>query len=246
MNKYRAAGIHLLLSSLIGLLLLTLMLGAWYPGPYFKLMGGKGLIFLMIGIDICLGPLLTFVVYKPNKNSLKFDLSVIALLQLSALLYGASVMFNTRPVFNVFTKDVFQVASATDIDNKELKLAKNLEWRKLPLTGPILLAAVEPDNIDDKQDVILAAASGIDWHQLPKLYVSYDSQRQNILRHAKPIAELRKISNDNINLVDKFVLSQNKPESDFVFVPIRAHYTEMAIILNAKNADYISILDAKT
>ena len=72
MNKFKAAGIHLLLSISIAVLLLALMLGVWYPGSYFKLMGGGELIFLMAGIDVCLGPLLTFVVFKPHKKSLKF------------------------------------------------------------------------------------------------------------------------------------------------------------------------------
>ena len=245
MNKFKAAGIHLLLSISIAVLLLALMLGVWYPGSYFKLMGGGELIFLMAGIDVCLGPLLTFVVFKPHKKSLKFDLSIIALLQVSALIYGASVMFQARPVFNVFTKDVFQVASAADIDSKELKLAKKVEWQKLPLAGPILLAAIEPTDVNEKQKVILAAASGIDWHQLPKLYVSYDSQRQNMLKNAKPISSLREITSKNADVVNRFLRAHTRPENEYVFLPIRAHFTEMAIILNAKNADYVEMLDAQ-
>ena len=48
------------------------------------------LILLMIGVDVVIGPLLTLIVFDPKKKHLKFDLVVIAALQLAALAYGSA------------------------------------------------------------------------------------------------------------------------------------------------------------
>jgi hypothetical protein len=223
--------------------LLLLMLGLWYPGMYFKLMGGGGLLFIMSGVDVCLGPLLTLCVFKAGKKSLKFDLTVIGLFQLAALSYGLYVMFEARPAFTVFTNDQFQVASVADIDPKELALAKNPDWRSFPLTGPLVVAATAPTEQKDKDEVLGAALVGADWHQFPRLYVSYDAQRQNILAKSKPLAELRTISKNNISVVDDFLKSQAHPESDFAFLPIRTMHAEMAFVIDAHTGDQVKIID---
>ncbi|BCM25626.1 TfpX/TfpZ family type IV pilin accessory protein [Methyloradius palustris] len=243
MTRFRAAGIHLLISLTIVISILTLMLGLWYPGMYFKLMGGGGLLFIMSGVDVCLGPLLTLCVFKAGKKSLKFDLTVIGLFQAAALSYGLYVMFEARPVFTVFTNDQFQVASVVDIQPKELSLAKNPEWRSFPLTGPVVVAATAPTTQKDKDDVLAGALVGADWQQFPRLYVSYDSQWQNILAKAKPLSDLRAINKNNIPVVDSFLKSQARPESDFAFLPIRTSQAEMAFVIDAHTGDQIKIID---
>lgn len=245
MTRFRAASIHLLLSGLIVLTLIVLMFGLWYPDKYFALMGGDGLIYLIGGVDICLGPLLTLVVFKSGKKSLAFDLSVIALLQLAALSYGSYTMFNSRPVFTAYAKGEFQVATANEITDEELKRAKNTEWKKRPLTGPAVVAAIEPTDKKDKEDTSFVAAFGAGLAQFPRLFVPYQSQREDILRKAKPIKELRKITTKNEKSIDEFLSEQSRPEQNFVYLPIYSAYTSMAAILDAKTGEFVSIIEAK-
>src|SRR3954452_13602215 len=120
MSRWKASGLHLLISILIASVVLTLMLGLWYPGPLFEAMGGEGLVFLLVGVDVVLGPLITLIVFKAGKRGLKLDLAIIGLVQLAALLYGAHIMFIARPAFIAFVKDQFQVASAAQIDPENL------------------------------------------------------------------------------------------------------------------------------
>ena len=49
-------------------------------------------LFLVVGIDVVLGPLLTLIVFHPKKKSLIWDLAVIVAVQLGALGYGVWVM----------------------------------------------------------------------------------------------------------------------------------------------------------
>ena len=85
MSRFRASGFHFVISLLVGLVLLALCWFMWYPAPMLMAIGGHEIFLLVVGIDVVLGPLLTLVVFKSGKKTLKFDLAVIALLQIAAL-----------------------------------------------------------------------------------------------------------------------------------------------------------------
>jgi hypothetical protein len=245
MSRFRAAGIHLLISLVIVISVLSLMLGLWYPGAYFKLMGGGGLLFILALVDISLGPLLTLAIFKPGKKGLKLDLALIGAVQLAALLYGVSVMFQVRPVFTVLVVDQFRIATPVDIEPQELERASRPEWQEFSLTGPILVASRMPEDPQEREKLIFAGVMGIDLHQFPHVYVHYADQREAALKKAKPLSELRKVMEANNLVVDKFLSTQSRPEEDFVFLPIRTKFAEMAAVLDAQDGDLVEIIDAQ-
>ena len=61
LDRWKASAIHLGLSAAIGAAVVTLMLVLWYPQPYFAAMGGDTLILLLIGVDVVIGPLITYL-----------------------------------------------------------------------------------------------------------------------------------------------------------------------------------------
>lgn len=60
--------------------------------------------------------LLTLIVFKSGKPSLKFDLSCIVLMQLAALIYGGTIIYQQRPEFVVFGTDRFTTVTAADVE----------------------------------------------------------------------------------------------------------------------------------
>src|SRR5688572_10458424 len=114
MSRWRASGIHLLISVFIAAAGLALMLAAWYPGPLFQAAGGNELLFILVGVDVVIGPLITLAVFMAKKRGMRFDLAVIGTLQVAALLYGGWVVAASRPAFIVFVNDRFEVASALE------------------------------------------------------------------------------------------------------------------------------------
>lgn len=243
MTRFKASAIHLLISVIIALVMLFLVFGVWYPGGFYKLLGVGNIYFILMGVDVCLGPLLTLAVYKAGKKGLKFDLTIIAIVQLAALIYGTHIVFQSRPVFNVFENDVFKVTLAAEIDAKNLAQASRDEWKKLPIFGPVLVAATAPATAEDKNEMIFQ-----DWSFFPKLYVDYDSRKQEAFKHAYPLAELRKLSTESAAIVDAFVGDSGRPVSDFITLPI-AHapsFTAMTAVLDAKTADFIDIIAIDT
>ena len=97
--RYSAFLLHLLISGVIGLIAVCIVFFVWYPDPLQDAVGVTEIFLILLSVDIVIGPLLTLLVYKPGKPSLKFDLSVIALLQLVALCYGMNTVFQGRPAF---------------------------------------------------------------------------------------------------------------------------------------------------
>jgi len=159
LNRTKAASLHLLISAVVGIAVVILMLAVWYPRPYFKAMGGELLVLLLIGVDVVIGPLITLIIFKPGKKGLKFDLTVIAALQLAALAYGCHVMFSARPVYNVFVVDRFETVAANQVDEASLAKASG-EFGKLPLTGPRVIGARQPTDAARQSEVVVQAMTG--------------------------------------------------------------------------------------
>ena len=242
MTRFKAAGIHLGICALIAIVVLAVMLGVWYPGAYFQLMGGDKLLFLIIGVDVCLGPLATLVVFKSGKKGLKFDLTVIALIQAAALIYGTHVMFVARPAYTVFVINKFRVAAANDIKQAELDKALRPEWQKIPLLGPQMVFGRWPVG-KEGDDMTMLAMSGTDLHQFPKHYAPYSENVGEVLKQAKPLKTLLSLSRVHKERVERFLRKHNRPEQDFVIVPIRSRDTFMTVVLDAKTGEYLEMLD---
>ncbi len=98
MNRYQAFGIHFGISLLIFIGLVAMVFLVWYPGLLFDSEEGWKSLVLIAGVDLVLGPLLTLLVFNPGKKSLKFDLALIFVTQISALCAGSYTIHNNRPV----------------------------------------------------------------------------------------------------------------------------------------------------
>jgi len=116
MSRFQAALIHLLISTLVVGTVVGIVYWLWYPEPTFGIVGVLPIILMLVGIDLVLGPLLTMIVYKHGKPGLKFDLSVIALVQIAALVYGANILYEEKPHYLVFVIDRLEFVAQKDID----------------------------------------------------------------------------------------------------------------------------------
>lgn len=116
MTRFQASRIHLAISATVVGIVLAVVFLAWYPGPTFEIAGARAPVFVLVGVDLVLGPLLTLIVYKQGKKGLKFDLAFIATVQLVALVYGSHTLFSERPSYLVFAIDRVTLVSAKTID----------------------------------------------------------------------------------------------------------------------------------
>lgn len=122
-TKIRAAAIHLSLSAMIIALYLGMVFFVWYPYPYFLIEKVWDVIRIVGSVDLVLGPLLTFVVFRPGKKSLRFDLGVIVTVQLAALLWGVHVTYNQRPLYVAIFDNIFSIVAASEVDTGKIRNA---------------------------------------------------------------------------------------------------------------------------
>jgi hypothetical protein len=242
LNRWQASALHLALSAAVALLVVTLMLVVWYPRQYFTAMGGDTLILILIGVDVVVGPLITLIIFDPKKKGLRFDLTVIAAMQLAALAYGGSVMFEARPVYNVFVVDRFEVIAANAVD-AESRAKAGAEFRSLPLTGPRIIAARQPDDAKRQADIVLSAMNGgPDLANLPELYVPYEQFRQEAAKSARPLADLAKRQPQDADAIRAFVAASGRAEDALGFLPMKARNKDMAVIVDRASGEVAGIL----
>jgi hypothetical protein len=240
-NRWQAAGIHLALSALIAATVVTVMLALWYPPPYFDAMGGTGLLKLVVGVDVTLGPLLTLIVYNPAKKSLRFDLAVIATLQLAALAYGIWVTFGARPVYTVFVKDRFEVVAANQLDAADLA-AGPPEYRSLSLTGPRVVGVRFPTDAEEHNKLVFSGVAGKDAQSFPKYYVPYADVVPEVLAKAKPLAKLASGAPEHAALVTAFAATSGLPEGALGYVPLMGREGAMTAAVDLRDGRMLGLI----
>ena len=241
-SRWQAAGTHLLVSIAIAVAVVALMLALWYPGPLFEAAGGTGLLYILVGVDVVLGPLLTLIVFKSGKRGMKFDLAAIGLVQAAALLYGMHVVFLARPAFLVFVKDRFELAIAAELDPGELAAARYPQFRMPPWTGPLFAAADMPADPAERSRLIAAALAGLDLQHFPRYYVPYSERTKEILAKAGTVARLRATDPAIAKVVDDYLASSGTKEADVRSLLLRTRYAWLAVLIDPKTAQPVRIL----
>ena len=107
MTRVQAFLIHLGISLSIFGVLAYLVVEVWYPDFFFRTDGGWQGLRLLLGVDLVLGPMLTLIVYRAGKPGLKFDLTVIGVVQVTCLAAGIWIVHGQRPLAIVYSDGSF-------------------------------------------------------------------------------------------------------------------------------------------
>lgn len=240
-HRVRAALIHLALSAAIAAAVFAAIYFMWYPDILFQRAGGRELFFLIVGVDVGLGPLITFVIFVPKKRGLVFDLAVIGILQAAALAYGVAVLYESRPAYIVFAIDRFELVRANDVPADELARARGKPYDSVPLTGPKIVGALVPTDPEEKLRVMMAALAGKDLHLFPQHYVPYDKVREQARGAALPIETLRKRNPARTAEIAATLKDLGRKEEEVRFLPMHAGKAYLAVFVDAKTGDILRI-----
>jgi hypothetical protein len=245
MTRYRAAATYLLATCVVATAVFLPIYFFWYPGALFDRAGGRELFSLIVGVDLTIGPLLVFIIYKPDKKGLAFDLATIAILQATALGYGVYVLFQSRPVYVVFVKDRFELIRANELEDANLEKATDRRFATLPWTGPRLVGARLPTDRKERHDLMFAAPSGIDVQHFPKYYVDYAEVKPQVLARAEPLSRLRELNPDAAGRIAAMPGRYGVPADQLRFLPMRAGIdVDLAALVDARDAkvlDYVAL-----
>ena len=242
-TRWQAAGIHLLISLFIAAVVLAVMLGVWYPPPLFRAEGGLGLVFILVGVDVVIGPLITLVIFRSGKPGLRFDLWTIAVLQSAALAYGGYVVAEARPAFIVFAKDQFEVVGALELNPADLAAARRAEYRRIPLGGPALVAIQPPSDPDERQALLfLALERGKDMRHFPRYYVPYEEYRRQVPAAGRTLDHVRRTEPEMARAMERYLAGSGRNPSDVLYFPLRATRAWGAAVVDARSGDLLKLL----
>lgn len=245
-SRLSAARIHLTLSLAVAALAAWLVFSLWYPYPYREISGGQELFFIVVVVDVIMGPLLTLAVFNRRKpaGELRRDLAIIGLLQLAALAYGLWTVSVARPVHLAFELDRFRVVHAIDIPKGETSKAPP-DLQRLPWTGPGLLSVREFASEKEGFEATMAALKGLPLSARPELWESYEKARPRILKVAKPLSELTQRFPAQLDVIEAALKSApggNAPNRTIAYVPLVGRDKFWTVLLDINTTEVIAFV----
>jgi len=194
LDRVKAALIHLLISVFVFSIFLSLVFFIWYAYPFNITQGVAEIVYMMAGIDIVLGPLLTLIVFNTAKKSLKFDLSVIGFVQIAALIFGGYIIYSERPAWVAFAVDRFEVVGLFEIDSSEIP-DKSL---KVGIFDRPKMVYIEPPTGELANKILFDSLSGgNDVDRTPSLYRAIEPNEHIVYAAAKDFQSHPELHNDS-------------------------------------------------
>ena len=241
-SKLQAFLIHLTGSAVVVGTLCAVIFFVWYPAPYFAAKGASGVLLVLIGVDLILGPTLTLILFRPRKPGLVFDLSVILTIQLAALVYGTTALYQERPYYLVFAVDRLEILAYKDVDSSMIEYE---ELRRKPFIGPILAVASLPEGQDEFQRLLEETAFECkpDIERRPEFWSPYANRSDDVIARAKSLAELLERYPETRTEISKLTESLDAEIDDLAYIPLVGRETSFAFVIDAETATPIDIID---
>ncbi len=233
-NRFRFFIGHFTLSLLIAFLALLLVFMFWYPSPLAQAVGVTHLFIMMLAIDVIVGPILGFIVYKEGKKTLKMDLAIIILIQLSALIYGLYSIEKGRPVYIAFNIDRFELVRKNEIVSNDHQYNVNFG------AYPSYVAVQYPSDPKLKEKVMFDEVfGGVSLSQRPEFYQALESAKQQMKDKVLSLNDLPKYNPPS--QLDKIV---SKYPTVIGFFPLKANNLDMTVLVD-QNAQVVKIVDLR-
>ena len=241
MGKVKAALIHFSISIVIFSSIVAVAILFWYPPPYFFADGGWQMIRLAAGVDVVLGPLLTFVVYKAGKPSLKLDLSIIGILQVSVLIWGVVLMYQQRPVYVTFALTQFFTVTEEQLAHGEHPAA---DLKKAVHGTPEIVYVKLPDDSKKKLALLEAGMAGErPFYTHPDLYTPLSKNIFAVLSAGLDVNKLTKNHPEYQQELTAFLMKHGGDAKDYAFVPLRCRYRALVMALHKPDGHVAGTID---
>lgn len=224
---------------LIALVVVGVIFFIWYPFPLATAVGVTHIFLMLLAIDVVIGPILGVLVYKEGKKSLKFDLTVIILIQLSALCYGVYSIAQGRPVWLAYNVDRIELIRNNEIIQDYLDQAQTQfqhpSWLKPQYVG----VEFAKDANQRGDDLFAEALGGISIAQKPERYVDFAQAKKQMQQRAQKIELLQQYNNKT--KVEKILAKYPQATA---FLPMKANAVDMTVLIDIKG-QVVKIVDLR-
>lgn len=246
MNRFAAAVVHMFGSACVAAMVFLLVWLVWYPGRLFEAANGTNLMAILILVDITLGPLITLIIFSPAKPSLRFDLTVVVVLQIAFLLYGIWSIYAARPVYIPFDEDRFYLVTASDIDPEEQNKVKDPAFQSFPMLGPKIVGTILPDDPEMREKIKFGGMLGMGIQLYPQYYVPYGEAVASVKAVALPAQELMKkmvgVSPDDVLRLHAYEVKKRSEGQNVRFVRLATRKFMLYVAIDEASGEIVEIL----
>lgn len=237
--RFKATGLHLLISLAVAAVAAAIVFCVWYPRGYASLMRGGELFMILMICDVILGPALSFVICNPNKSrrALTFDYAVIGAVQLAALVYGMSVVAQSRPAFEIFSVDRINIVSAFEIEDDG---SVSVQRFKPGWFGPQPLTLQMPTETVARNKALDIELGGKHLHLMPGYYSAYEPQ--TTLAKAQPVAALVQRLPQAQAPIEAGVRSTGLPAEQLRWVPAATRFGFHTALIDHRTAQLVALV----
>ncbi len=242
MTRYKASSIHFFISASIVSVIFSIIFFVWYPGPTFQIAGAMGIVLVLVGVDLVLGPTLTLIVYKEGKRGLKFDLAVIAMIQLAALVYGSYIFYQERPYYIVFAVDRFNLVTEKQIDKSKILYPELLEK---PFADVIKVFARLPEDPEEFQVFLNSVMfdGAPDLEARPEYWEPYGEGNEIIMEATKPLADLKRTSDQDERRVQQAINKYQANHPRLGYIAIGTLDEDIGMIMDMDTSEPLGVID---
>lgn len=239
-SRLGASLAHLGLSALLISCVAVCVFGFWYPSYYADLSGGGRLFWILLAVDVVLGPSITFFVFSLNKSIqvLRRDLAVVGIIQMLALGYGVWVIAMARPIHLVFEIDRFRVVHAADVDSDSVFPVgvKRSSWG-----GPTLLGLRPFEDSREKMDATIDAVAGLQLAFRPRFWQSYELSVPDIISAAKPVMALARLHPQRLAEIEYLLRASGYSKDTVLYLPLIGRNTYWTVFIDSTTAAIILV-----
>jgi hypothetical protein len=243
MSRYKAALIHLLISAVLVGNVIGIVLWIWYPKPTFEVLEVFPIVRLLVGVDLGIGPLLTLIVYKHGKPGLKFDLTVIALIQIVALVYGSYRLHEEKPDYLVFAVDRLEFISKNRIDPSLFAYDESQAKRFANLVQVFARFPEDPEEYQRYFDSIVVDGKP-DLESRPEYWEPWSEGTDVIRKKVKSIEDINPDSADERKNIEQAIEKYSEAHPNLGVIPLGGIEKNMGMLLDRDTLEILDVLNA--
>ena len=232
--------IHLLVSALIVGNVVAVVFWVWYPAPAFEIFGAFSIIRLLIIVDLVLGPLLTLVVYKHGKPGLKFDLTIIALVQIVALVYGSYILFSERPRFIVFAVDRLEFVAPYQIDESQIRYDE-LRNKQIATLIPVYARVPQDPEVFQRYLDSVMYEGQPDLERRAEFWEPWSTGTDTIRSKIRSLQDLQPASDVEFENLQQAIATYDN--NDVGVLPVGGIERDIGILIERRTLDIIGVLE---
>lgn len=245
-SKARAFGLHIAISAIVFAVVIAVVVGMWFPQPYFSIDGGLAMVAIAAAVDLGIGPLITFLVYRPGRRDNKLNFAVIGVLQAAALAWGVHVLYTQRPLYAAYIGGPVKVfiPITEELIRKSAPPSREVQERAKG-RPPLVFVPLSSDKKKALGMLMSGFLGGPSLLSATHLWLPIEGRAlDSIVEEARDRKTLESLDPDAGRLLDEFLAGRGAKFEDFAFVPLRGRFSSALLALNKADGSLAGVVYA--